>query len=46
MAEGGFEMSEFGLSEDSVLDERRVETTDVDEGPTVGILTGDKTCIH
>ena len=40
-------MSEFGLSEDSVLDERRVETTDVDEGPTVVILlTEDKTCIH
>ena len=50
MAEGGFEITEFGRPEDSVLDEGRVETTDVDEaiyeGPTVDILTEDKTCIH
>ena len=46
MAKGGLEMTEFGRPEDSVLDEGRVETTDVDEGPTVDILTEDKTCIH
>ena len=43
-------MTEFGWPEDSVLDEGRVETTDVDEaiyeGATVDILTEDKTCIH
>ena len=31
MAEGGFEMTDFRRPEDSVLDEGRVETTDVDE---------------
>jgi len=43
--EGGFEMSEFGLT-DAALDEGRVETTDVDEaiheGATVDIFTDDK----
>jgi len=49
--EGGFEMSEFGYT-DAALEERRVETTDVDEAihesarPTVDILTEDKKRIH
>ena len=38
MAEGGLEMTEFGRPEDSVLDEGRVETTDVDEGPYSGYI--------
>jgi len=50
MAEGVFEMTEFGRPEDSVLDKGRVETTDVDEamyeGPTADILTENKTYIH
>ena len=43
-------MTEFGRPEKSVLDEGRVETTCVDEaiyeGPTVNILTENKTSIH
>ena len=43
-------MTDFRRPEDSILDEGRAETTDIDEaiheGATVDILTEDKTRIH